>query len=306
MNTASDQPCDWPEGASIWPSPAKLNLFLHITGRRADGYHLLQTVFQLLDVGDELAFVPRSDTTIRLVDQIDDVAEHENLVWRAASMLAQSASQLPVNPGVDIYLKKILPMGGGLGGGSSNAATTLVALNKIWQLEYPVEKLAEMGLALGADVPVFVHGLSSWAEGVGEKLQPLTLPERWYVVIHPGVHISTEQLFGHSELTRDCTPITIRGFCDGCVTRNVFEPLVCEQQASVQSALDHLTQAQQSHTSGRGEVPRLTGTGSCVFAACETELEARNVLRAVTETQQNSIGGFIAKGINESPLLRMR
>ena len=305
MKTAADQSPVWPEAATAWPSPAKLNLFLHITGRRDDGYHLLQTVFQLLDFGDELAFVARPDTTIRLAEQIETVKEQENLIWRAANLLAESAHRLPENYGVDIYLKKILPMGGGLGGGSSNAATTLVALNKIWQLKYPVDKLAEIGLTLGADVPVFVHGLSSWAEGVGEKLHPLVLPERWFVVIHPGVHISTEQLFGHSELTRDCTPITIRGFNGGCATRNVFQPLACEQQASVSMALDYLAQAQHRLSEGIASEPRLTGTGSCVFVAVETELQARNVLSAVTETEKNSMSGFIAKGINKSPLLRM-
>ena len=306
LRTATDQFPGWSEGLSVWPSPAKLNLFLHITGRRDDGYHLLQTVFQLLDVGDQLAFESRSDSVIRLVDQIESVAEKENLVWRAANVLAQSAPSLQKNLGVDIYLKKILPMGGGLGGGSSNAATTLVALNKVWQLQYPIEKLAEIGLSLGADVPVFVRGLSSWAEGVGEKLQALTLPESWFVVIHPGVHISTEKLFGHSELTRDCTPITIRGFCDGRATRNVFEPLACKQQASVRVALARLAEARHSYSSESGNAPRLTGTGSCVFMACETESEARNVLSAVMETEENSMSGFVAKGINESPLVRMR
>lgn len=311
----ADQSLVWPPEAAttIWPAPAKLNLFLHITGRRADGYHLLQTVFQILDYGDEMAFVPRADKTIRLVNQIDGVAENENLIWRAADLLkksvAENISALPENYGVDIFLKKVLPMGGGLGGGSSNAATTLVALNHLWGLNYPVEKLADIGLTLGADVPVFVCGHSAWGEGVGEKLQPLTLPDRWYVVIHPDVHISTAELFEHSELTRDCTPITIRGFGSGSATRNVFEPLVCKQQPKVKEVLkllfDYGTQASNPETDKPVIRPRLTGTGSCVFLECETETQAQNVHRAIAKDCGGCLNGFIARGVNESPLFRV-
>lgn len=301
--------------AAIWPAPAKLNLFLHITGRRDDGYHLLQTVFQLLDFGDELTFVPRQDGIIRIVGGIAGVAQQDNLIWRAARLLKNSAADHSDPCGADISVNKVLPMGGGLGGGSSNAATVLVALNKLWGLNYPLEKLASMGLDLGADVPVFVLGYSAWGEGVGEILQPVSLPNSWYVVIHPGVHVSTEELFGHSELTRDCTPITIAGFCSGSATRNVFQELVCEQQPKVAEVLkrllDHCQQKDGQQQDGGGSdnlanTPRLTGTGSCVFVACRDECEAQNVLRAMTQgVTDDSVTGFVARGVNRSPLLSM-
>ncbi len=317
-----DSTSGWPAGIKIWPSPAKLNLFLHIVGRRHDGYHLLQTVFQILDYGDQLAFSPRDDGLIRLVDAIEGVAEHENLIWRAADLLKKTAGvELSSNSGADIFLKKILPMGGGLGGGSSNAATTLVGLNNLWGLNYPLDKLAEIGLQLGADVPVFVQGQSAWAEGVGEILKPLSLPPRWYVVFHPGVHISTDELFQHSELTRDCTPITIRGFCSGSATRNVFQQLVCKQQPIVAEVLKLLLEFQpqadgcgsgsQAHPAILSEPemtgPAMTGTGSCVFLACKEEGEARNVLRAVTERvpADSQVTGFVARGVSTSPLFKV-
>lgn len=305
---------NWPpaSGVKVWPAPAKLNLFLHITGRREDGYHLLQTVFQMLDFGDELAFEPRDDGVIRLADAINGVAEQDNLVWRAASLLKKAAvTEASGNFGADIFLNKKLPMGGGLGGGSSNAATVLVALNQLWGLGYPVEKLAEIGLQLGADVPVFVHGHTAWAEGIGEILEPLTLPLRWYLVIYPGVHVSTVELFQHSELTRECTPITIRGFGSGSATGNVFQELVCRQQPVVSEVinvlLEQCSQAPSSDSDNLAYKPRMTGTGSCVFLAFDDESEARNMLRGVTQTviAGHRVTGFVARGVNQSPLLSM-
>ncbi len=291
---------------SNWPAPAKLNLFLHITGRRKDGYHLLQTVFQLLDYGDELAFEPRTDQRITLhVNPANELLTgSDNLVLRAANALVAAATadgQREKIGGVTITLEKKLPLGGGLGGGSSDAATTLVALNHLWQLGYPLDKLMQLGLTLGADVPVFVRGCSAWAEGVGEKLQPLTLKPSWYVVIHPGIHVATSALFNHSQLTRDCSPITIRGFRSGEHTSNVFEPLVCQHHSEVQQAIDLLTVAAQNTGTATGN-PRMTGTGSCVFLRCEEKSGAQKVLSAVITTEKK-FSGFIAKGIDQSSLV---
>ena len=228
----------------------------------------------------------------------------DNLVLRAATALARSAASDGLGArvcGVDITLLKKLPLGGGLGGGSSDAATTLVALNQLWALGYRTEKLLSIALTLGADVPVFAGGRSAWAEGVGEKLQPLTLEPRWFVVIHPGVHVATEALFGHSQLTRDCSPITIRAFRSGRQTQNVFEPLVCQQHAGVAKALSLLSEAAQ-HMGVVAGSARMTGTGSCVFLPCKEESEAQKVLGAVAETE-NDFTGFVAKGIDQSSLV---
>ncbi len=183
-----------------WPSPAKLNLFLYITGQRADGYHDLQTLFQFLDVGDTLTITANNSGVIRLTPEIEGLPVEDNLIWRAATALQKSTK---TNFGADIHLNKILPMGGGIGGGSSNAATTLIALNFLWQLNVPTSQLAEIGLQLGADVPVFVHGFAAFAEGVGEKLQPVSPAELWYLVVRPNVEISTASIFTHPELTRN-------------------------------------------------------------------------------------------------------
>ena len=195
-----------------WPAPAKINLFLHITGQRDDGYHELQTAFQFLDVADSLQFRVQDDPDITLLTPITGVADKDNLVVRAAHALQQYAN---VSKGVQISLEKGLPMGGGLGGGSSNAATTLVALNDLWQCGLSVDTLATLGLSLGADVPVFIHGTAAWAEGVGEKLTAISPPEPWYIVIAPDCHVSTAEVFSSQELTRDCEPITISRFLSG-------------------------------------------------------------------------------------------
>lgn len=285
----------------IWPAPAKLNLFLHITGQRADGYHELQTVFQFLNYADELRFSLREDGEVHRVNAIDGVPEAEDLVVRAARLLQ---SETGCQQGVDIQLEKKLPMGGGLGGGSSDAATTLVALNQLWQLGLDENRLVALGLSLGADVPVFVRGHAAWAEGVGEKLEPVSLPEPWFVVLVPQVHVSTEALFSDSQLTRDVQPIKIGDYLsrvgpgadsdggfsyDFVSTRNVFEPLVREKYREVDTALTWLTQFAPA---------RLTGTGACVFAAFADESQAREVADQVDGRWQT----IVAAGCNRSPL----
>jgi 4-diphosphocytidyl-2-C-methyl-D-erythritol kinase len=269
-----------------WPAPAKLNLFLHITGRRADGYHLLQTVFQFLDHGDALHFTPRPDGRVRRLNALPGVAEENDLVVRAARLLQEVSG---CTQGADIRVDKRLPMGGGLGGGSSDAATTLVALNRIWSLGLPPERLAALGLQLGADVPVFVHGHAAWAEGVGEKLAVVELPEPWFVVLVPPVQVPTAEIFNAPELTRDCPPITIRDFLGGH-GGNVCQSLVARRYPEVGAALEWL---------GQHGKAMMTGTGACVFAPFEQESRAREVFAAVPAGWQ----GFVARGCNRSPLL---
>jgi 4-diphosphocytidyl-2-C-methyl-D-erythritol kinase len=292
-----------------WPAPAKLNLFLHITGRRADGYHELQTVFQFLDYGDELRFNLRDDGQVRRINTMAGVPEADDLVVRAARLLQ---TETGCTQGVDILLEKRLPMGGGLGGGSSDAATTLVALNQLWQLGLDEGRLATLGLSLGADVPVFIRGRAAWAEGVGERLEPLDLPEPWFVVLLPRVNVSTHELFSDPQLTRDVQPIKIRdyllrvgvgGVCgalfDGDGTdsighvRNVFEPLVREKYREVDAALTWLTQFAPA---------RLTGTGACVFAAFADESQARYIADQVDGRWQT----IVAAACNRSPLVEMK
>jgi len=280
-----------------WLAPAKLNLFLHITGRRDDGYHLLQTVFQLLDFGDELSFEVTDNSDIRMVSALDGVPDKENLVVRAANLLQ---SYTGCTRGALIQIDKKLPMGGGLGGGSSDAATTLMALNQLWETGLAREQLANLGLQLGADVPVFVHGSSAWATGVGECLQPILLDQHYYVVLNPRVHISTAELFSHPQLTRDCAAITIRGFHSGVGLGNVFQPLVCELYPPVRQALDSLSQAavrcEVRDKNGEYRRSLLTGTGACVFLACESKAQAQKVLTALPEDSAT----FIAKGMDRT------
>ncbi len=270
-----------------WPAPAKLNLFLHITGRREDGYHQLQTVFQFLDYGDLLYFSPRPDGQIGRTNDLPGVPEESDLVVRAAKLLQQTSG---CTQGADIRVNKHLPMGGGLGGGSSDAATTLIALNHLWSLGLPREALAQLGLQLGADVPVFVHGHAAWAEGVGEKLTDVELPEPWFVVLIPTVQVTTAKIFNDPELTRDCPPITIRDFLTG-QGDNVCQPLVEKRHPEVAEALQWL---------GQHGKAMMTGTGACVFAAFEQEARAREVFSLRPQGWQ----GFVAKGCNRSPLLQ--
>lgn len=269
-----------------WPAPAKLNLFLHITGRRADGFHLLQTVFQFLDYGDALHFTLRDTGMVRRISDLPGVDAEADLVVRAARLLQMETG---CRQGADIGVDKHLPLGGGLGGGSSDAATTLVALNALWRLGLTTEQLAELGLSLGADVPVFVHGRAAWAEGVGEKLQAVDLPEPWYLVLVPSVSVATGAVFGASELTRDCQPITIRDFLAG-MGGNVCESVVRARFPAVAEALDWL---------GQFAPARMTGTGCCVFAAFAAESEARMVAAQLPAAWR----GFVAPGRNRSPLL---
>jgi len=278
MTSAIDRP---------WPAPAKLNLFLHITGRRADGYHLLQTVFQFLDYSDEIRLIVRSDGAIHRLNDLPGVPEETDLVVRAAQLLQrESGTRL----GADLHVTKQLPMGGGLGGGSSDAATVLVGLNHLWKTGLTADELATLGLRLGADVPVFVHGLATWAEGVGEQFTPVELPEPWFVVLIPPVSVSTAEIFAAPELTRNSPPITIRAFLAGEGV-NVCETVVRNRYPAVAEALGWL---------GQHGKARMTGTGACVFAAFDTEAHARRVF-AVRPQGWN---GFVARGCNRSPLLK--
>jgi len=269
----------------IRPAPAKLNLFLHITGRRDDGMHNLQTLFQFLDYSDEIAARCRQDGRICLQSEIAGVANDDNLVVRAAKLLQQFSKTVL---GADIRLDKRLPAGGGLGGGSSDAATTLVLLNEIWQCGLSKQELADIGLQLGADVPIFVHGEAAWAEGVGEQFSPVEPPEPWYFVIQPNISVSTSEIFCSSELTRDCPPITIRAFLSGHGS-NVFESVVRKRYPEVEQALNWL---------GKHADAKMTGTGSCIFAAFDTEQQAK----AVETGLPKQWNGFVAKGCNQSPL----
>lgn len=268
-----------------WPAPAKLNLFLHITGRRPDGYHTLQSVFQFLDVADQIQLRVRRDGAVRLLTPLPGVAPDQDLTVRAARLLQAEAG---VSAGVDIRIDKRLPLGGGLGGGSSDAATVLYALNRLWSVEWTEDQLAHLGLRLGADVPVFVRGWAAWAEGVGEVLTPIDLPEPWYVVLVPPVTVSTAQIFSAPELTRDTPPIRIPAFLSGA-GGNDCEPVVRARYPVVGQFLDWLNQF------GRA---RLTGTGACVFAA----FDARDDAQRVMEQLPAGWNGFIARGCNRSPL----
>lgn len=276
-----------PQSRLTLPAPAKLNLMLHILGRRADGYHELQTLFQFLDYGDELSFAVREDGEIRLQTEIPDVPHDSNLIVRAArSLQKQSGSSL----GVDIWLKKVLPMGGGIGGGSSDAATTLLGLNHLWNLGWDEDRLAVLGLTLGADVPVFVRGRAAFAEGVGEILTPVNPEEPWYLVLVPQVSVSTAEIFSDPLLTRDTPPIKVRPVLEGN-SRNDCQPVVERRYPAVRNALNLL---------GKFTDAKLTGTGSCVFGAFPNKAEADKVSALLTDT----LTGFVAKGSNISMLHR--
>ncbi|MGR5390399.1 4-(cytidine 5'-diphospho)-2-C-methyl-D-erythritol kinase [Vibrio crassostreae] len=269
-----------------WPSPAKLNLFLYITGRRDNGYHELQTLFQFVDFGDELTVTANKKTSaITITPAIPGVATEDNLIWKAATALQQYTS---TSFGADIELKKMLPMGGGIGGGSSNAATVLVALNYLWQLNLSDDQLAKIGLKLGADVPVFVRGYAAFAEGVGEQLQPANPDEKWYLVVKPQVSIATVDIFTHSELTRNTPKRALSTLLEQEYV-NDCEKIVRMLYPEVDKQLSWLLQYAPS---------RLTGTGSCVFAEFNSEKEAELVREQLPDT----VSAFIAKGRNISPL----
>lgn len=279
---------------SAWPAPAKLNLFLRIVGRRADGYHELQTVFRLLDWGDELRVRVRADGAIARANDLPGVPAESDLVVRAAQLLQAEAA---VAAGADIVIDKRIPMGGGLGGGSSDAATVLVALNHLWGCGLDEDALADLGRRLGADVPVFVRGRSAWAEGVGERLTPMRLPERWYVVLDPGDHVPTAALFQAPELTRNAPPATISSFASGETVENAFEPVVRTRHPRVAAALDWL-----SHF-GRA---RLSGSGGCVFLESASLAQARKVVRQCPETFVAQLAAGVAVSPLQQPLARHR
>jgi len=279
-----------PDGAcwQAWPAPAKLNLFLRITGRRADGYHVLQTVFRLLDWGDTVHIRLRDDGRIvRHGDTLPGLAADDDLVVKAAHALRNVVN---VAQGVDIAVEKRTPSGAGLGGGSSDAATVLRALDRLWGLDLGVDRLAGIGLALGADVPVFVHGRNAWAEGVGEALVPIDLPPAWYLLADPGVHVNTAALFQSAELTRNAAPATMADFVSGAALDNAFEPVLRRREPAVEAVFDALSQV---------GTPRLTGTGS----GCFVEFATRELAEAAHAQVASRVRSRVVAGAARSPLL---
>jgi 4-diphosphocytidyl-2-C-methyl-D-erythritol kinase len=279
------------------PAPAKLNLFLHVVGRRADGYHLLQTLFRFIDLNDTLHFTLRTDGAVCRLNALDGVPPEQDLCVRAARLLQQETG---CKLGVDIQLEKRIPMGGGLGGGSSDAATTLLALNRLWGLGLSRERLLQLGLSLGADVPVFVFGENAFAEGVGEQLQPYSLPEAWYVVLCPPVQVPTAQIFTHPELTRNTISMTMRALPKGPSFRlgrtegglklgNDLQAVACKLYPEVAKHLEWLAQFAPS---------LMSGSGACVFAEFATETEAQAVLRQLPSNMR----GYVAHGLQQHPL----
>jgi len=290
------------------PAPAKLNLFLHVVGRRADGYHLLETLFRLIDLNDKLRFTPRSDGEVRLATSLPGVNEGTDLCTRAARALQKAAG---ISKGVDIHLDKRIPMGGGLGGGSSDAATTLLALNRLWNVDFPRERLMELALPLGADVPFFVFGRTAYAEGVGERLTEAKLPPAWYVVLVPPVSVPTPVAFAAPELTRDTKTVKISGFSassqglaappdwplwDGSWGRNDLEPVVCSRFPEVARHLARLRE--RLGQGGRVAPVRMSGSGACVFA----ELENEETARALVSELPSDMRAVVAQGLDVHPL----
>ena len=270
-----------------WPAPAKINLFLHVLSRRVDGYHLLQTAFQFLDIADELSFILRDDNAIIRHASYDGVSEQDDLLVRAAVALREHSN---ASFGVDIHINKRLPMGGGLGGGSSDAATTLVALNHLVGLNLGADELASIGLELGADVPVFVHGHAAWAEGVGEKLTQISPSEDWFLVIVPDCQVATAEIFNSADLTRNTPAITIRDFLSGA-GHNDCEKVVRNRYPEIAEILDWLGQRYET---------RMTGTGACIF----TRFNNEELANAASQELPVSWQRFVARGLNQSPLAK--
>ena len=278
-----------------YPAPAKLNLFLHVVGRRPDGYHLLQSVFTLLDYGDNIRVRVRDDGAVRRVNELAGIPEAEDLTVRAAQMLREASG---TSRGADIEVEKRIPLGGGLGGGSSDAATVLLALDRLWGTGFGPDALAELGASLGADIPFFLHGATAWAEGVGERLKPIAIPQRWYVVLAPPVAVPTKAIFAAPELTRNTEPLKMEDFSarpqeahrTGALARfhNDLEPVVTARYPVVREHLEWLRQ--------HGDA-RMTGSGSCVFAAFDSREEAQKVLQ-----QASPMKGFVAQGMATHPL----
>jgi 4-diphosphocytidyl-2-C-methyl-D-erythritol kinase len=269
-------------------SPCKINLFLHINGRRDDGYHELQTIFQLLDYGDSMRFETSISNQITISPNLIDIPLETNLIWRAARLLQKSVNRAQ---GAHITINKRIPMGGGLGGGSSNAATTLLALNKLWELNLSIDELAALGKTLGADVPVFVRGHSAFAEGIGDELTSMDLPRNWYLVIYPGCLVNTAKIFSDKRLTRNTSKLKIAPALEGYGSslRNDCEPLVRSMFEPVDQAINWLDKYSKA---------MLTGTGACVFAKFENMTKAVEVLNKIPE----QFKGFVAQGINQSPV----
>lgn len=284
-NRAEQAALSW-NGA--WAAPAKINLFLHVVGRRADRYHLLQTVFRFLDASDELRFMPRDDGVIELATPLPGVASEQNLVVRAARALQAAAG---VTQGATIALEKKIPMGGGLGGGSSDAATVLIALNRLWRCGLTRARLAEIGLRLGADVPVFIHGHSAFGEGIGEQLRDVALPPAWYLVVVPPVAVSTAQIFSAPELRRDTPLISAAEWRPG-MGHNDLEPVTCVRYPDVARHLDWLQSLAGTMKAA------MSGSGACCFAEFALESAARAALATLPADMQ----GFVARGIDEHPL----
>ena len=266
-------------------APAKLNLFLHVVGRRPDGYHLLQTLFRFIDLHDTLHFTLREDGAVHRTNSVEGVAEEQDLCVRAARLLQRETG---CTSGVDIIVEKRIPLGGGMGGGSSDAATTLLALNKLWNLGLSRARLMQIGLTLGADVPVFVFGENAFAEGVGEQLQVYPLPQAWYVVLFPPVHVATALVFAHPELTRDTISLRIRGLSLQAL-HNDLQPVVCGLYPEVAQHIDWLGQFAKA---------RMTGSGACVFA----EFASAEQAQAVLEQLPPEMRGIVARGLPHHPL----
>jgi 4-diphosphocytidyl-2-C-methyl-D-erythritol kinase len=289
LGVAAVSPGVAPGWRRAWPAPAKLNLFLHVVGRRADGYHLLQTAFRLIDLADSLSFAPREDDRIVLDTPLAGLADEENLVVRAARLLQREGG---AQFGVDIMLDKRIPMGGGLGGGSSDAATTLAALNRLWDTGFSRAELQTLALGLGADVPFFLSGGNAWGEGVGERLTPLDLPPAWYAILIPPVSVPTAAIFAAPELTRNSKTVKISSFSaglSGFPVGNDLESVVCQRYPQVARYLDWLRR--------RGDA-RMSGSGACVFAEFRTEGEARSVISGLPADMR----GVVVRGLDRHPL----
>jgi 4-diphosphocytidyl-2-C-methyl-D-erythritol kinase len=273
-------------------APAKVNIFLHITGQRADGYHTLQSAFQLLDFYDTVSLKLTNDKKIKRITQIDAIPEHEDLCVRAAKALQHAAN---AEQGVEIKLEKLIPMGGGLGGGSSDAATVLIALNQMWGIHFSRDELMKIGLSLGADVPFFIFGQSAWVEGIGEMLTPLALSTPYYVVLTPPIQVSTAKIFTHSRLTKDTKPSKIADFsraANSSLFRNDLEAVVCEEFTAVASTLKWLNQYGQA---------RMSGSGASVFVTVDSLAKAKSIFaQKPVETV-----GFVAKGLSQHPLYEL-
>ncbi|MEN9725468.1 MAG: 4-diphosphocytidyl-2-C-methylerythritol kinase [Pseudomonadota bacterium] len=283
------------EGFQAYPAPAKINLFLHIVGRRADGYHLLQSVFRLIDLQDTIYIRIRDDGEIHRASEHPDVPEAQDLTIRAAHLLKAQAN---CSLGADIAIEKRIPMGGGLGGGSSDAATVLIALNYLWKLNLSRKALMELGLQLGADVPFFIFGKNAWVEGVGEKIQEIPLPANHYLVLTPKIHVSTAQIFNAKELTRNTFPTTIAAFSEmQDFLHNDLEAVVCQQYPAVKACLDWLNQYSKA---------RMSGSGASVFIAQKTEVEVNNILRTLPKRIANTeLFCASSLGLNQHPLYNL-